>query len=77
VVQALPDVRQLVQLGLEAQAGSAQSTRPLQFSSTLPEHASVAFGRTLGFASLQSPCEGQNPSPSASVHGTQSRAHVA
>jgi hypothetical protein len=76
-VQELPDGRQVVHAGLDAHAGSRQSTRPLQFSSTPPEHASTAFGRTLAFASLQSPCEAQKPSPSASVHGGQSRSQVA
>jgi hypothetical protein len=73
VVHDVPAGWQAVHAGLVAQAGSEQSTRPLQFSSRPPEHASVAFGRTLAFASLQSPCEAQKPSPSASVHGWQSR----
>jgi hypothetical protein len=61
--------------GLVLHAGSLQSFKPLQFSSTLPVQSSVAFGRIAGFASLQSPSDGQKPSPSASVQGGQSRRH--
>ena len=70
-----PSGEQVTHDGLVLQAGSLQSFNPLQFSSTLPVQSSVAFGRTFGFASLQSPSDGQKPSPSASVQDGQSRRH--
>ena len=75
-VHDAPSGEHVVQAGLVAQEGSLQSMSPLQLSSTPPVHTSTAVGRMFGLASLQSPCDGQKPSPSASVHGGQSRRHV-
>ena len=58
-VHEAPSGEHVVQDGLELHPGSLQSTSPLQLSSTPPEQTSGAFGRTFGFASLQSPCDGQ------------------
>jgi hypothetical protein len=75
-VHDAPGWLQVAHDGLAAQPGSLQSVSPSQSSSTPPEQTSAAFGRTFGFASLQSPCDGQKPSWSASVHAGQSRPQI-